>query len=199
MRPVLLKYAALFVGTTLLLTTLFRMSASASYASRVSLVLKFYLAILIGVEVVALARLHRGEPLHRVCDFIATEKDAAFTSLFAAYLHLLTASRAVALLAPPLQRHAWLACALTHALEALYVVPLAFAEGAVPRSWQALEARHFPAAFITFFVAVNGYLFSCVAVQAWCQSQWQTSDAGGSGEAGAAAQAGAVAVQKKAQ
>ena len=34
----------------------------------------------------------------------------------------------VALLAPPLQRHAWLACALTHALEALYVVPLAFAE-----------------------------------------------------------------------
>ena len=169
MRPLLLKYAALFTGTTLLLSLLFRTMSDASYAARVTLVLRVYLAILIGVEVVALCRLHAGEPLHHVCDFIATKKGAAFTSLFAAYLQLLTASRAVALLAPPLQRHAWLACALTHALEALYVVPLAFAEGAVPRSWRALEARHFSAAFITFFVAFNAYLFACVAIQAWCQ------------------------------
>ena len=135
MRSSSVLYALVFVLSTLAVSALLRMSRSASsHPARVNLLLKIYLAILVAFELVALYRLHAGHPLHEVCDFIARKKDASFTSLFAAYLQLLTAARLAPLLAPPLQRHAWLACAMTHVAEAFFVVPLAFREGALPPS-----------------------------------------------------------------
>ena len=202
-----LAYALIFVFSALLVSSLLtRMrsssgsattgsAATAFYTARVSLLLKLYLAILIAFELVALHRLGSGEPLHVVCDFLVGKKSAAFTALWSSYLQLLTAARIAALLAPPLQSQAWVACALTHVVEAWYVVPLAFREGALPASLRELNlGRHGAAAFIVFMVAVNAYLFTCVAAVAVCQVP---AEAPGSAVASASARSRAAGAEEK--
>lgn len=137
----------------------------------VSTGLKAYLLILIIFELLVLYRL-RSEPLHVVGNFIKAPKGASFDSLFACFTHFLIASRVVPLLAPPLCPSAWFSCALLHVVEAAWLVPFAFREGALPPSLAAFDAaKHGGAAFICTMVLLNAYVFTCVLALAMCGSQ----------------------------
>ena len=162
-----LQYAFIFVATVCLASLILSMPARMPGPSRV---LKAYLAILIAFEAVVLYRVHaRHEPLHAVVDFVAQPKDADFTSLFTCWIGLLIAARLAPLLAQPLSRGAWMACALAHVVEAFWVLPFALRDGALPATLAAFRpARHGAAAFIVGMVAFNAYLFTCVAMMALC-------------------------------
>jgi hypothetical protein len=133
--------------------------------------LKAYLLILIIFELLVLHRL-RSEPLHVVVNFVKAPKSASFASLFTCFTHFLIASRVVPLLARPLCPSAWFSCALLHVVEAAWLVPFAFREGALPPSLAAFDAaKHGGAAFICTMVLLNAYFFTCVLAVAMCGSQ----------------------------
>ena len=179
MRPAL-AYGAIFVFTIALVTFALQRSKpsstmptsdlAAAGARKANVLLKAYLAILILFELVALYRLHvLQQPFHHVIDFFTQPKDSAFVALFTTFLCLLVAARLAALLAPPLQPQAWLACALTHIVEALYLIPLALREGAIPATLSAFRpATHGARSVIVLFVAFSAYLFTCTALLAHC-------------------------------
>jgi hypothetical protein len=136
--------------------------------------LRLYLLILCGFELMALYRLlYVGEPAGRVAPYLplpspshaSHPEESAFHHLFTTFLAILLATRASLLLSPDYQPDAYRMAALIHVIEALWLVPTALDSDALPSSFALSEfqGRKGEAAFITFFVVLNAALFTGIA------------------------------------
>ena len=132
--------------------------------ARKNFLLRAYLLTLCVVEFVSLYRLLvLGEDVTAVASYLITPQGDLFKGLFSSYLSILLVTRLSVLLSEDMQTDVWRFCAAVHAVEALWLVPTALNQGALPASWTDLSVgRHGEALFIITFVTLNALGFSYI-------------------------------------
>ena len=127
-----------------------------------STALRIYLAFLCVVEIVSLCRLLIGEQTSVVTPFILSQTEDLFKGLYASYITLLLVTRACVLQAEDFQVDVWRFCAAVHVVEALWLIPVAYTQRALPTSWASIRGRQMEALVLVSFVAANALGFLCI-------------------------------------